>query len=74
MVKAFALGDVGGFQEFSDLEDRQTLMRLAHRARLRLVHAGHRRRRDPIPIVWNRTRFRLIDGQTDQGARRRWTT
>ena len=63
MVKAFTLGDVGGFQEFSDLEDRQTLMRLATERDwgwyMPAVGGG-----ETTPIVWNRARFRLIDGHT----------
>lgn len=63
MVRALGLGDVGGFQEFSDLEDRQTLIRLATERDwgwwMPAVGGG-----DTIPVVWNRARFRLIDGQT----------
>ena len=63
MVKAFTLGDVGGFQEFSDLEDRQTLMRLATERDwgwyMPATGGG-----ETTPVVWNRARFRLIDGQT----------
>jgi len=63
MVRAFGLGDVGGFQEFSDLEDRQTLIRLATERDwgwwMPAVGGG-----ETIPVVWNRARFRLIDGQT----------
>ncbi|MGZ6744295.1 MAG: hypothetical protein ACXVD0_00210 [Nocardioides sp.] len=56
------LGDAGGFQEMSDLEDRQSLMRLCDR-----LGWGWYMPKDvgqEIPIVWNRDRFRLIDGHT----------
>ncbi len=46
MVKALSLGEIGGFQEFSDLEDRADADAAGDRARLRLVDAGLRRRRD----------------------------
>jgi hypothetical protein len=63
MAKAFTLGDVGGFQEFSDLEDRATLMRLATERDfgwyMPATGGG-----ETTPIVWNRARFRMIDGQT----------
>lgn len=62
MERAMTLGDVGGFQEMSDAEDRQTLIQLAA-----LKDFGYYMPPEgglAIPIVWNRTRFRLIDGHT----------
>ncbi|MGI8645253.1 MAG: hypothetical protein ACR2JD_02875 [Nocardioides sp.] len=63
MVRAFTLGDVGGLQEFSDLEDRQTLIRLATERDwgwyMPAVGGG-----ETIPIIFNRARFRLISGET----------
>ena len=63
LVKAFTLGDVGGFQEFSDLEDRATLVRLATERDfgwyMPATGGG-----ETTPIVWNRARFRMIDAQT----------
>ncbi len=63
MVKALSLGEVGGFQEFSDLEDRAALMRLAAERDFGwwMPASGGG---ETIPIVWNRARFRLLDGQT----------
>ena len=46
MVKAFSLGEIGGFQEFSDLEDRATLMRLATERDFGWWMPRLRRRRD----------------------------
>lgn len=62
MKKAFTLGDAGGFQEMSDLEDRQSLIQLAKQRDYGWympTEGGA-----AIPIVWNRARFRLIDGRT----------
>ena len=63
MVKAFTLGDVGGLQEFSDAEDRQTLTRLAAERDwgwyMPSVGGG-----ETIPIIFNRARFRLLSGET----------
>ncbi|GAB3766356.1 hypothetical protein GCM10027600_16340 [Nocardioides ginsengisegetis] len=56
------LGDAGGFQEMSDLVDRQTLMRLC-----KDLDWGWYMPKDEgqeIPIVWDRSRFRIIDGHT----------
>ena len=56
------LGDAGGFQEMSDLADRQTLMKLCSD-----LGWGYYMPKDmgqAIPIVWDRQRFRLIDGHT----------
>jgi len=61
--KAMTLGDVGGFQEMSDAEDRQTVMRVAQELDYGWympVNGGG----GAIPIVWNRARFRLIDGHS----------
>ena len=61
--RAMALGDVGGFQEMSDLEDRQTIMRVAQELNYGWympVNGGG----GAIPIVWNRNRFLLIDGRS----------
>ena len=58
-----ALGDVGGLQEMSDLEDRQTIMRVAQELNYGWympVNGGG----GAIPIVWNRNRFLLIDGRS----------
>ena len=56
------LGDAGGFQEMSDLEDRQTLVKLC--TELDFGWYMPREGGVAIPIVWNRQRFRLIDGRT----------
>ena len=56
------LGDAGGFQEMSDLADRQTLAKLCSD-----LDWGYYMPKDggqAIPIVWDRQRFRLIDGHT----------
>jgi hypothetical protein len=61
--RAMALGDVGGFQEMSDLEDRQTIMRVAQELNYGWympVNGGG----GAIPIVWNRNRFLMIDGRS----------
>ncbi len=61
--RAMTLGDVGGFQEMSDAEDRQTVMRVAQELDYGWympVNGGG----GAIPIVWNRARFRLIDGRS----------
>lgn len=62
MKRALTLGDAGGMQEMSDKEDRDSLMRLC-RAQdwgwYMPLEGGV-----AIPIVWNRDRFRLIDGHT----------
>lgn len=63
MAKAFTLGDVGGFQEFSGAEDRATLIRLAT-ARDYGWYMPATGGGETIPIVWNRARFRLIAGQS----------
>ncbi|MDP2773215.1 MAG: hypothetical protein Q8O61_06625 [Nocardioides sp.] len=62
MKRALTLGDAGGMQEMSDKEDRQSLIRLC-KAR----NWGWYMPNDggvAIPIVWDRDRFRLIDGHT----------
>ncbi len=62
MIKAFTLGDVGGLQEMSELEDRQTLIELAQER-----DWGWYMPNDggvAIPIIWKRERFRMIDGRT----------
>ena len=62
MRRALTLGDAGGFQEMSDLVDRQSLAELC-KAR----DWGFYMPRDggvAIPIVWNRARFRMIDAHT----------
>lgn len=56
------LGDAGGFQEMSDLADRQTLKKLC--AELGWGYYMPSDRGQAIPIVWDRQRFRLIDGHT----------
>lgn len=62
MERAMTLGDEGGFQEMSDEEDRQTLIALcaAKDWGYYMPPEGGL----AIPIVWNRARFRLIDGHT----------
>ncbi|MCY7395291.1 MAG: hypothetical protein LH468_03900 [Nocardioides sp.] len=60
--RGMTLGDVGGFQEMSEAEDRQTLIEVAA-----LRDYGYYMPPEgglAIPIVWNRARFRLIDGHT----------
>lgn len=63
MVKAFTLGDVGGLQEFSEAEDRTTLIRLATERDwgwyMPSVGGG-----EAIPVIFNRARFRLLSGET----------
>lgn len=62
MKRALTLGDAGGMQEMSDAEDRESLMRLC-----KAQDWGWYMPREggvAIPIVWNRDRFRLIDGHT----------
>jgi hypothetical protein len=62
MRKALTLGDAGGFQEMSDLEDRQSMVKL-----LAAQDWGWYMPRDggvAIPVVWNRSRFRMIDGRS----------
>ena len=62
MEKAFTLGDVGGLQEMSDAEDRQTLRDLATQRNWGWYMpegAGI-----AIPIIWNRARFLLIEGRS----------
>ncbi len=56
------LGDVGGFQEMSQSEDRTSLMEVANAEDwgwYMPLGGG-----DAIPIVWDRQRFRLIEGNT----------
>lgn len=56
------LGDVGGFQEMSQAEDRASLMEVA-----KAEDWGWYMPTDggeAIPIVWDRQRFRLIEGRT----------
>ncbi len=60
--KALALGDAGGLQEFSQLEDRQNLMALLKDKDWGwYMPTGHG---VAIPIVWDRQRFRLIEGRS----------
>ncbi|MFA6300634.1 MAG: hypothetical protein WC642_15805, partial [Nocardioides sp.] len=62
MKRALTLGDAGGMQEMSDAEDRESLIRLckAQDWGWYMPNEGG----VAIPIVWNRDRFRLIDGHT----------
>lgn len=61
--RSMSLGDVGGFQEMSEEEDRQTLLAVAAaRDYGYYMQSGG----ESIPIVWNRARFRLIEGRTIQ--------
>lgn len=60
--RALTLGDVGGFQEFSQQPDRDALLKLLQRKDwgwYMPLGAGV-----AIPIVWNRDRFRLISGKS----------
>ncbi|MDN4162167.1 endonuclease/exonuclease/phosphatase family protein [Nocardioides abyssi] len=60
--KALTLGDAGGLQEFSQLEDRQNLMKLLNEKDwgwYMPTGLGV-----AIPIVWDRKRFRLIEGRS----------
>ncbi|WP_435745118.1 hypothetical protein [Nocardioides sp. SYSU DS0663] len=60
--RALTLGDVGGLQEFSDSEDRQNLIALLQEKDWGWYMpngAGV-----AIPIVWDRQRFRLIEGRS----------
>ncbi len=62
--RALTLGDVGGFQEFSQQPDRDALLRMLQRKDwgwYMPLGAGV-----AIPIVWDRDRFRLIDGHSTQ--------
>ncbi|WP_309649820.1 hypothetical protein [Nocardioides sp.] len=62
MRRALTLGDAGGMQEMSDAEDRESLIALC-----KAEDWGWYMPNDggvAIPIVWNRDRFRLIDGHT----------
>ena len=62
--RALELGDAGGLQEFSQLEDRQNLMKLLQEKDwgwYMPIGAGV-----AIPIVWDRQRFRLIQGRSVQ--------
>lgn len=62
MKRALTLGDAGGMQEMSDAEDRESLIRLCKAQNwgwYMPLEGGV-----AIPIVWDRDRFRLIDGHT----------
>lgn len=62
MTTALTLGDVGGFQEMSDAEDRLSLMALLQSKGwgwYMPVSGGN-----AIPVVWNKARFRLVSGET----------
>lgn len=62
MRRALTLGDAGGLQEMSDAEDRDSLIALCKEqdwGYYMPLEGGV-----AIPIVWNRDRFRLIDGHT----------
>ena len=62
MKRALTLGDAGGMQEMSDAEDRDSLIALCKAQDwgwYMPLEGGV-----AIPIVWNRDRFRLIDGHT----------
>lgn len=61
--RGMSLGDVGGYQEMSEPEDRATLIEVAAaRDYGYYMQSGG----ESIPIVWNRARFRLIEGRTIQ--------
>lgn len=62
MKRALTLGDAGGMQEMSDAEDRESLIALckAQDWGWYMPNEGG----VAIPIVWDRDRFRLIDGHT----------
>lgn len=60
--RALTLGDAGGLQEMSDLEDRQNLVKL-----LKEEDWGWYMPQGAgvaIPIIWDRQRFRLIEGRS----------
>ncbi|MBC9731750.1 endonuclease/exonuclease/phosphatase family protein [Nocardioides marmotae] len=60
--RVLTLGDAGGLQEFSQLEDRQNLIKLLTAQDwgwYMPTGAGV-----AIPIVWDRQRFRMIDGRS----------
>lgn len=60
--RALTLGDAGGLQEFSEAEDRQNLVAL-----LQAKDWGWYMPNGAgvaIPIIWNRQRFRLIEGRS----------
>lgn len=62
MRRALTLGDAGGLQEMSDEEDRKSLVALCRASDwgwYMPLEGGV-----AIPIVWDRDRFRLIDGHT----------
>lgn len=62
MKRALTLGDAGGLQEMSDKVDRDSLIRLCTKQNwgwFMPLEGGV-----AIPIIWNRDRFRLIDGHT----------
>lgn len=61
--RGMSLGDVGGFQEMSEAEDRATLIEVAAARDYGYYMQGGG---ESIPIVWNRARFRLIEGRTIQ--------
>lgn len=63
MNRAMTLGEVGGFQEMSDAEDRDTLAQLApaHDYGLYMPSNGGG---GAIPIVWSNARFALVSASS----------